>query len=137
MADNKIPTPENKIPTGEQPVAVENQQEKVLEKKEISQNDRAVSAELRREIEMRELEPGTKKDAEIEREKIEYLGEKEKIEHLLQIAKEKGLVFAIQIARKMNEPYLLDVLHDTLAKEGFYKDFMSKSNPVNDDDKKT
>jgi len=54
------------------------------------------------------------------------LGEKEKIERLLDIAREKGLVFAIQVARKMNEPYLLDILHDTLAQEGFYKDFLSK-----------
>ena len=42
---------------------------------------------------------------------------------LLKIAREKGLVYAIQVAKKMNEPYLLDVLHDTLASEGFYKDF--------------
>ena len=49
---------------------------------------------------------------------------KEKIEHLLETAREKGVVFAIQVAKRMNEPYLLDILHDTLAQEGFYKDFL-------------
>jgi hypothetical protein len=73
-----------------------------------------------------ELDDKAKSEAEAKAEKIDFLGEKEKIERLLDIAREKGLVFAIQVARKMNEPYLLDILHDTLAQEGFYKDFLSK-----------
>ena len=80
-------------------------------------------SELRREIELMEVDEKTKEEAEKKAKKIEFLGEEDKIEHLLQIAREKGLVFAISVARKMNEPYLLDVLHDTLAREGFYKDF--------------
>lgn len=75
---------------------------------------------------MMELDDKAKSEAEAKAEKIDFLGEKEKIERLLDIAREKGLVFAIQVARKMNEPYLLDILHDTLAQEGFYKDFLSK-----------
>ena len=75
---------------------------------------------------MMELDDKAKSEAEAKAEKIDFLCEKEKIERLLDIAREKGLVFAIQVARKMNEPYLLDILHDTLAQEGFYKDFLSK-----------
>ena len=110
-----------KIPSNEQSVHFEREGNKAPESKEISEDDKIVSAELRREIEMMELDPNTKKEAEVQREKIEYLGEKEKIEHLLQMAREKGVVFAIQVAKKMNEPYLLDILHDVLAREGFYK----------------
>lgn len=98
------------------------QGEKAPEKKE-SQYENIVSQELKREIERMELDEEGKKEAEKEKEKIEYLGEKEKIEHLLDLARQKGLVYAIQVAKKMNEPYLLDILHDTLAREGFYKDF--------------
>jgi hypothetical protein len=126
MADNKdkqeeIKTPERGVPTPEQSAPFE--QEKVLEKREVLSDDKRVSAELRREIEMMELDDKTKGEAEAKAEKIEFLGEKEKIEHLLEIAREKGVVFAIHMVRKMNEPYLLDILHDTLAQEGYYKDF--------------
>ena len=55
--------------------------------------------------------------------------------HLLQIARDKGVIFAIQLVRKMNEPYLLDVFHDTLAREGFYKKMAQNAND-DDNDKK-
>ena len=127
MADNKdkqeIITPEKGELSGGQTPRPEQRAENYVEKKESLRDDRIVSAELRKEIEMMELDDELKGEAKKKAEKIEFLGEKEKIEHLLQMAREKGLVFAIQVARKMNEPYLLDILHDTLAQEGFYKDF--------------
>ena len=129
MADNKdkqdnIKIPEKKIPSGEDMEHFDWQKEKKIEKKEILPEEKIILDELRREIEMMELDPSTKKEAEIERQKIDYLGEKEKIEHLLKMAREKGVIFAIQVARKMNEPYLLDILHDILAREGFYQKFI-------------
>jgi hypothetical protein len=99
------------------------QGQKAPEAREVLKADKIVSDELRREVEMMELDDSTKAEAEKAKEKIEFLDEKDKIERLLDIARQKGLAFAIQVARKMNEPYLLDVLHDTLAREGFYKDF--------------
>lgn len=92
-------------------------------REKIAAEEKLISAELRKEIEMMELDDKSKAEAEKKAEKIEFLGEKEKIEHLLEIARTKGVVFAIQVARKTNEPYLLDILHDMLAKEGYYKDF--------------
>jgi hypothetical protein len=140
MADNKdkqedIKTPERKIPAAEQAAHLEQEGAQRIEKKEISSDDKRVSAELRKEIEMMQLDDSTKAEAEKKAEKIEFLGEKEKIEHLLEIAREKGLVFAIHIARKMNEPYLLDILHDTLAQEGFYKKIMQNTDDDSDDNK--
>jgi len=107
--------------------------EGVPEKKEITKSDEIITAELKRELDLMEMDPNLKKGVEAEKEKISFLGEKEKIEYLLKIAREKGLVFAIQIARKMNEPFLLDLLHDTLAREGYFKDFMPGSKPSDDD----
>jgi len=140
--DNKdkpkeVRLPERKISATDQEVHFDWSKEKTPEKKEISQDDVRVSAELRREIEMMEVDEKTKGDAAKKANKIEFLGEKEKIEHLLQIAREKGIVFAIQVAKKMNEPYLLDILHDTLASEGFYKKMGAATDDDNDDDKKT
>ncbi len=128
MADQnkkeEIKIPEKIIPVPEQGVNLKSEVEKKLEKKGESSEDKIVLAELRREVEMMKLDDNTKKEAEAKAEKIEFLGEKEKIEHLLQMAREKGVVFAIHMVRKMNEPYLLDILHDTLSQEGFYKDFV-------------
>jgi hypothetical protein len=117
-AQEKIANPELVLPEQEF-----TEQEKRAEQKENLSEDQRVSAELRREIELMELDEASKPGAEKAREKIEFLGEKEKVEHLLEMAREHGLVFAINVAKKMNDPYILDVLHDTLAQEGYYKDF--------------
>ena len=118
-----IKLPEKKTSATEQAVHFDWEAGKTPEKKEISLDEKIVSEELRKEIEMMELDDATKGEAEKKAQKISFLGEEEKIENLLRIAREKGVVFAIQVARRMNEPYLLDILHDTLAREGFYKDF--------------
>lgn len=135
--DNKEPikNPEKIIPAGEQVGRFEQNPnvvpEKKIERGELSPDDKIVSDTLRKEIELMQVDESTKKEAEKKAEMIEFLGEKEKIKHLLQMAREKGVLFAIQVARKMNEPYLLDILHDTLAQEGFYL----KMGQVSDDNK--
>ncbi len=121
--DQQFKTPEKRVSAPQEGQRYDWDKERVVEKREIPEFDKVVSEELRREIDALEANEETKKEAEKKAQKIEFLGEKEKIEHLLQLAREKGVIFAIQVARKMNEPYLLDVLHDTLAREGFFKDF--------------
>jgi hypothetical protein len=130
----EIKTPEKKISATDQEVHFDWGKEKKVEKREILKDDKIISAELRREIETMEADDDAKAEAKKKAEKIEFLGEKEKLEHLLQTAREKGVVFAIQVARKMNEPYLLDVFHDILAREGFYKNMTKPSDDDNDDD---
>ncbi len=110
------------------------EKEKIPERKEVSRDDKIVSAELLEEITKMEQDENAKKDIEKKKEKIEYLGEKEKIEHLLQIAREKGITFAVQEARKTNDPYLIDMLHDILQNEGMYKK-IAQSDDDNDDKK--
>ena len=126
-----ISTPEKKVAAGEQAVKFKQEGYKAPEKREVSPDEEIVSDELKRELEKMEFDPVAKADIEKTREKIEYLGEKEKIEHLLKIAREKGLFFAIQVAKKMNEPYLLDTLHDVLAREGFYKKIIQTNSDDN------
>jgi len=105
--------------------------EKRVEKKEISIDEKIVTAELRREIELMQVDDEAKKTVDKTVSKLEFLGEKEKIEHLLQVARKNGIVYAIQAVKRMNDPYLLDVLHDTLAREGFYQKIMRQTD---DDD---
>lgn len=119
----ELKTPERKMSADNAENNFVSETEKNPEKKENQNEKEIVLSELRKEVEMMEVDEKTKEEAKKKAEKIQFLGEAEKVEHLLQVAREKGLVFAIQVARRMNEPYILDILHDTLAKEGFYKDF--------------
>lgn len=47
-----------------------------------------------------------------------------KIQHFLDLARTQGIVEAIQAVKKMNDPYLLDLFHDALAKQGLFKKFL-------------
>jgi hypothetical protein len=71
-----------------------------------------------------QVDDNLKKEAEQKANKIQFLADDEKLKKLLDIAKEKGVVFAIQTAKGMNDPFLLDALHDILAKEGYYHKFV-------------
>ena len=102
-------------------------EEKEAEIKNIPAEEKeAIRQQIKREIEMMELTPELQDEAAKKAKKIEFLGEKEKLEHLLAIAEERGLVFAIDVAKNMNDPYVLDILHDILIREGLYKKFLKQ-----------
>lgn len=90
------------------------------------EEEEAIKQQIRREIEMMELTPELQDEAARKAKKIEFLGEKEKLEHLMSIAKERGVEFAVRVAKDMNDPYVLDIFHDILVKEGFYKKFLKQ-----------
>ena len=71
-----------------------------------------------------QFDDNLKKEAEQKANIISFLADGDKLKNLLNIAKEKGIVFAINVAKKMNDPFLLDAFHDILAKEGYYKKFV-------------
>ncbi len=51
---------------------------------------------------------------------------KREIRQLLAIAENKGLQESIKEARKKNDPFLLDIYHDVLAKDAAYKNFLRR-----------
>ncbi len=63
-----------------------------------------------------------KKDKEEEKKLLV----KRDVKQLLAIAEKKGLEESIKEARKKNNPFLLDVYHDVLAKDAAYKNFLRK-----------
>jgi len=119
------PSFEKAVPLTEQAVRFEREKEKVPEK-EVSPYEKIVSKELRREIELMEIDENLKKQAEQKANKISFLADDDKLKKLLEIAREKGVVFAVKVAKSMNDPFILDTLHDALAREGLYKDFIKK-----------
>ncbi|TSC94765.1 MAG: Uncharacterized protein CEN87_299 [Parcubacteria group bacterium Licking1014_1] len=125
MSEKEIKKTKREISAGEQRVKFSEEAEEIAEKKEDSlENETIVAEQLKREIEAMEIDDSLKEEAKKKAEKIDFLGEKEKIERLLEIAKEKGVVFSVQVAQNMEDPFILDIFHDILAKEGYYKQFI-------------
>jgi len=71
-----------------------------------------------------DLDDNLKIHMQSQAQEIQSLEENEKVKSLLKIAKEKGVIFSVNVAKKMNDPYILDTFHDVLAKEGYYKEFL-------------
>ncbi|MDO8739953.1 MAG: hypothetical protein Q7J54_00070 [Candidatus Woesearchaeota archaeon] len=98
---------------------------KTPEKIETSREEIITKESLKREISMMELDDNLKEEASQKAKEIQALGEEEKIEHLLEITKNKGIVFAVRAAQQMNDPYILDTFHDILVKNwSDYKQFL-------------
>jgi hypothetical protein len=83
-----------------------------------------VAEELRREIDLMNIDENLKKEAEQKANKIQFLADDDKLKELLRMAREKGVIYSVQVAKKMNDPFLLDAFHDLLAKEGYYQKFV-------------
>ena len=78
---------------------------------------------LRQQIEASEVDDHVKLQAQSQAQDLQLLDEEKKLKKLLELATAKGVVYAVAVAKKMNDAYLLDKLHDTLVKEGLYKNF--------------
>ncbi|MEK7664265.1 MAG: hypothetical protein AAB340_02400 [Patescibacteria group bacterium] len=117
-AKSKIETPYFKegIPEVIEPLAEPKEKEKELRVEEIQQ--------LKERVEKTELDDSLKIGAAAEAQSIKALDEEKKIKKLLELTKSKGVIYAVNVAKKMDDPYVLDLLHDILAKEGYYKSFM-------------
>jgi len=95
-----------------------------VEKRELQAGEINAQKELREKIEAIDLQAVQKTQASASGNDLSSLGQEEKIKKLLQLAKQKGVIYAVQVAKKMNDAYTLDMLHDLLAKEGLYKNFL-------------
>jgi len=92
------------------------------EKTEANAEDKEmVRQELMREIEAMDTDPSLAKETEDKARSLGSFAADKILEHLLQIARDKGVVYAIKVANQMNDPFILDTFHDLLAKEGYYK----------------
>lgn len=97
---------------------------KEVEKSQLlTEEEQAIKEKLEEEIVKIKLSPQLSDDTKNKATQIKRLGKKGKLQRLLGIVEEKGVAFAVVVARKMNDPYVLDAFHDILAREGLYKKF--------------
>lgn len=121
--EKKIKIPEKRF-QGAKNSLEEKKESEFLSKNELPEQEKIIAEKIRQEIELMETDEKLNEEAKSKASKIEFLGEKEKLDHLLRIAKEKGVIFAIKTVKETNDPYLLDLFHDILAKEGYYQKFI-------------
>lgn len=122
-SNEEIRPPEREISADEQRVEFEKEGEPIAETEKVLPDERIVADELRREIEMMEVDADLREAAKKKAQEIDFMAGQDKLEHLLKIADNKGVVFAIKTAREMRDPYILDNLHDILARGGYYRKF--------------
>ena len=121
----EIKQPSGESLSPEQKLQFFQEGEKAAEKIEPTREETITKEVIKREIDIMELNDDLKAEAAEKAKKIQSLGEEEKIEYLLEVTKDKGIAFAIKVAKQMNDPYALDVFHDILVKEWFtYKQFL-------------
>lgn len=107
---------------GQAKEAVAETRQEIQERKEaINRQDLQKAKEL---IEGMQTDDDVKAQTAAAAQTLAGAEEQEKMAQLLKLAKIKGVIFAVKTAQKMNDPYLLDMLHDKLAENGHYKDFL-------------
>ena len=118
----KEPVPEKIGERVVEELYVEKKEE--LEKRELlSEREKIIREKLEREIATMELSPEMTEEAKKKAKQIKALDVKGKLKQLLDLAEEKGVAFAIGVAKDMKDPYLLDIFHDILARNELYKKF--------------
>lgn len=96
---------------------------KIERENEILEEERIIREKLKKEIEEMEISPDLIEEAKKKAEKIQKLDYEGKLKRLLDLAEKNSLSFAIEVAKNMNDPFVLDVFHDILVKNELYKKF--------------
>ncbi len=78
---------------------------------------------LKKKVEEINLEEEMKPQVGGKVQDAQDLEDEEKIQYLIKLAQTKGAIFAVKVAQKMDNPYVLDSLHDALIEQGYYKKF--------------
>jgi len=95
---------------------------------ELKKEEREIKKEILSRIKKPE-EPKKEIKKEGEKREQSFFQDEEIVQgirKLLLIAKREGVLASIEAARKTKNPLLLDLYHDFLAKEGFFKKFFFK-----------
>ncbi len=95
-----------------------------LEKRELlSEQEKIIREKLEREVAKMKLSPQLQDEVQKKTQQIKDLDKKGKLKKLLDLAEEKGVAFAIGVAKDMKDPYTLDIFHDILVRNQLYKKF--------------
>ena len=114
--------------SGERPASAEAEmgEGRILEKEKLSREEKEPRKELEKELQKIKLSSQEQVQVQKEAEDLKKQTAEGKIKRLLDLAQSKGLAYSVEVVKKMDDAYLLDVFHDTLAKGGLFKKFLGK-----------
>src|SRR3989344_8146324 len=95
----------NEIPVEEKNTKDLEESKESVKEKELSK-DEIENQKVRQEIDNMDLDDNLKIHMQSQAQEIQSLEENEKVKSLLKIAKEKGVIFSVNVAKKMNDPYI-------------------------------
>lgn len=99
---------------------ITERQKEFGEEKEVEKTVSTKIASLKKEASLKAPAVLSSEEAGKDAKEIALLkGEKSQTEALLKMAQEKGVYHATRVAKKLNDPYILDVFHDHLVSD-FY-----------------
>lgn len=102
----------------ETPEVLEGQKQ---ENEKIAETPDQEKLRLKEIIAKEDLSDDLKKEAEVHAQEIKTLDDNRKVQNLLEVAEKKGVVYAVKVAEKMDDPYTLDAFHDLLIERGYHK----------------
>ena len=105
---------------------VEKETEQGITGEELLEERKKIKMEMEKEIEKIKISPQVKTQAQQQADNMKKQSTQGKIKHLLELAQTQGLAYSVEVAKNMNDAYLLDLYHDELAKEGRYKQFLEQ-----------
>lgn len=81
------------------------------------------AAALKEAIEKTDIDDALKLQAAAHAQALQNEPATEQVKKLIDIAGRKGIAYAVHVAQKTGDAYLVDALHDALADGGYYKKF--------------
>jgi len=87
----------------------------------LSSQEEQRKEQIKKELEELEISSELKQEIEKVSSKFSGLADEKKISYLVEVAFEKGPCFAFALARKYGDYFLIDLLHDILAKDNLYE----------------
>lgn len=94
----------------------------------LTEQERAIRRDIKEKLieELRKMDqsPDLREQALKKAKKIQALDVDRKINQLLELAEKRGLAFAIYVAKKGEDEHAIDALHDILAKNERYKNYL-------------
>ncbi len=126
VASNKEPQTEKEVPVLKEKV-LESEKKVVEEKKEIVEEKKIETESAKEEPKKEEVKkeevapvaspipPSSRVRKQIK--SLKSLDRQSQIKSLCYLAFKKGLDFAVEVARGLNDPYILDEFHDVLVDE--------------------
>lgn len=110
----------------EQPSMVEVEGIEGTREKEGDKEKRETREEIAAELEKVKLSPQAKAQTQKQADDMQKESEQGKVQRLLEITEEQGLVYAVEVAKKMNNHLLLDKFHDALVENKLFRKYLDK-----------